>query len=57
MPEPDDIVLLKEFAASGSDAAFDTLVERYVNLVYSAAMRSTGNAHAAASAAQLSADA
>ena len=36
MPEPDDIVLLKEFAASGSDAAFDTLVERYVNLAASA---------------------
>jgi RNA polymerase sigma factor (sigma-70 family) len=47
MPESDDIALLKEFAEENSEAAFTALVERYVNLVYSAALRSVGNAHAA----------
>jgi RNA polymerase sigma factor (sigma-70 family) len=47
MPEPDDIALLKEYAESHSEAAFAELVARYVNLVYSAALRSVGNAQAA----------
>jgi uncharacterized protein (TIGR03435 family) len=47
MPESDDIALLKEYAENGSEPAFAALVGRHVNLVYSAALRSTGNAHAA----------
>ena len=47
MAELDDITLLREYAESGSEAAFATLIERYVNLVYSAALRSVGNPHAA----------
>ena len=43
MPEFDDITLLKQFADSHSEAAFAVLVERYVHLVYSAALRQTGN--------------
>src|ERR1039457_3758420 len=52
MPESDDIVLLKEYAESGSETAFIALVGRHVNLVYSAALRSVGNAHAAQEIAQ-----
>ena len=52
MPEPDDIALLKEYAESNSESAFAALVERHVNLVYSAALRSVGNAHAAEEIAQ-----
>ena len=52
MPELDDIALLKEYAESGSETAFIALVERHVNLVYSAALRSVGNAHAAQEIAQ-----
>jgi RNA polymerase sigma factor (sigma-70 family) len=47
MPELDDIELLKEFARCHSETAFAALVERHVNLVYSVALRSAGNAHAA----------
>jgi RNA polymerase sigma factor (sigma-70 family) len=47
MPEPDDIALLKQYAEENSEAAFAGLVTRYVNLVYSAALRTVGNAHAA----------
>ncbi len=47
MPEMDDIALLREYAETGSEAAFASLVEKYVNLVYSTALRSVGNAHAA----------
>ena len=45
MPELDDHELLAEFARTESEAAFAALVERYVNLVYSAAMRFAGNPH------------
>ena len=47
MPESDDIALLKEYAESGSESAFAQLIARYVNLVYSAALRSVGDTHAA----------
>jgi RNA polymerase sigma factor (sigma-70 family) len=47
MPESDDIALLKRYAEENSEAAFAELVARHVNLVYSAALRSVGNAHAA----------
>src|SRR5206468_4252334 len=36
---PDDITLLREFARNESEQAFETLVTRHVNLVYSAALR------------------
>jgi RNA polymerase sigma factor (sigma-70 family) len=43
MTERDDRELLKEYVRNGSEEAFSALVERYVNLVYSAALRYTGN--------------
>ena len=43
----DDITLLREYTETGSEAAFAALVERYVNLVYSTALRGVGNPHAA----------
>ena len=43
----DDMALVQEFAARQSDEAFETLVARHVNLVYSAAWRQTGDAHLA----------
>jgi RNA polymerase sigma factor (sigma-70 family) len=47
MPELDDHQLLAEFVRDGSETAFATLVQRHVNLVFSTALRSIGNAHAA----------
>src|ERR1700679_2511764 len=47
MPELDDIVLLKQFAENDSESAFAEIVSRHLNLVYSTALRSVGNAHAA----------
>jgi DNA-directed RNA polymerase specialized sigma24 family protein len=43
MTELDDHELLAEYACNESAAAFAALVARYVNLVYSAARRFTGN--------------
>src|SRR4051812_14986569 len=45
MRELDDHELLDEFARDGSEAAFATLVTRYVNLVHSTAFRFTRNSH------------
>lgn len=45
MTELDDNALLAEFARSESGTAFATLVARHVNLVYSAALRFSGNPH------------
>jgi RNA polymerase sigma factor (sigma-70 family) len=43
----DDMVLLREFAANQSEPAFASLVERYIGLVHSAAVRQAGDAHLA----------
>jgi len=43
----DDMTLVREYAASQSERAFETLVERYVNLVYSAALRQVQDPHLA----------
>ncbi len=45
MPELNDHELLAEFARNESEAAFAALVARHVNLVYTAALRHTGNRH------------
>ncbi len=37
----DDLTLLRKYAASHSETAFETLVSRYIRLVYSAALRQT----------------
>ncbi|MGH7989745.1 MAG: RNA polymerase sigma factor [Limisphaerales bacterium] len=42
MPDSDDITLLKQYA-DGDESAFTLLVERYVHLVYSVAMRQVCN--------------
>jgi len=43
MTEVDDHELLGQYAGTASEAAFATLVARYVNLVHSTALRFTGN--------------
>jgi RNA polymerase sigma factor (sigma-70 family) len=43
MTEPDDMQLLREYATGNSEAAFAALVQRHVNLVYSAALRHVGH--------------
>jgi RNA polymerase sigma factor (sigma-70 family) len=43
----DDIELLREYVQRQSEEAFALLVSRHINLVYSVALRKTGNAHAA----------
>lgn len=47
MQESDDFELLAQYARNHSEAAFTALVQRYVNLVYSTAMRHVGNPHQA----------
>jgi RNA polymerase sigma factor (sigma-70 family) len=43
----DDIALLRDYARSNSEEAFAALVSRYVNLVYSVALRQVRDAHLA----------
>ena len=52
MQEISDTELLRQYADSNSEPAFTALVTRYINLVYSAAVRKTGNPHAAEEIAQ-----
>lgn len=47
MESLDDIGLLREYAASGSEAAFAALVNRRIGFVYSAAVRQVGDPHLA----------
>jgi RNA polymerase sigma factor (sigma-70 family) len=47
MQEVADMELLRQYADRNSDEAFAAVVARHVNLVYSAALRKTGNADAA----------
>ena len=47
MHDATDMDLLRQYAGGNSDAAFAALVSRHVDLVYSAALRKTGNPHAA----------
>ena len=45
MAEVSDIDLLKRFITDESDEAFASIVERYINLVHSVALRHTSNPH------------
>ena len=47
MDEPSDSQLLQVFATESSDSAFEALVQRHVNLVYSTALRLVGEAQTA----------
>jgi RNA polymerase sigma factor (sigma-70 family) len=47
MTSTDDAALVRAYAEYGSEQAFATLVSRHVNLVYSVALRKTGNPHSA----------
>ena len=52
MAEPTDTELMQEYADSRSESAFAQLTRRHLNLVYSVALRYTGNAHDAQDIAQ-----
>jgi len=52
MSDVSDVDLLRSYSRQGSEAAFAGLVERHVNLVYSAALRQVGNATQAEEIAQ-----
>jgi RNA polymerase sigma factor (sigma-70 family) len=43
----EDTTLVREYAATGSEQAFETLVTRHLGLVYSAAIRQVGDPHLA----------
>ena len=42
-----DMKLVREYASTGSEEAFTTLVSRHINLVYSVALRGVSNPHQA----------
>jgi uncharacterized protein (TIGR03435 family) len=44
MPDVNDMDLVRQFASQNSEVAFDELVHRHIDMVYSAAIRFTGNA-------------
>ena len=48
----DDMALVREFAANQSEEAFQTLVSRHLNLVYSSALRQVRDEHLAQEIAQ-----
>src|SRR4029450_1258900 len=48
----DDMVLVREYAATQSEPAFAELVGRHLNLVYSSALRQVGDPHLAKDVAQ-----
>src|SRR5262245_42921788 len=52
MPDVNDMDLLRDYACSGSEAAFTELVRRHINLVYSVALRHVGIAAQAEEIAQ-----
>ena len=47
-----DLALLREYRETGSETAFETLVGRHLNMVYSAALRQTRDASLAEEVAQ-----
>jgi Sigma-70 region 2 len=49
---PDDMELVREYVTRQSEKAFEALVSRHINLVYSAAMRQMRDAHLAEEVAQ-----
>ena len=48
----DDMALVRDYVAGQSDHAFETLVTRYINLVYSTALRQVRDPHLAEDVAQ-----